>query len=328
MKDKTQRYNYAFTWNCPDSVEEESFVSLVNDYIYKDMKDDCSDTDTEKAFTEFQMQLEKGEEEGRLHLQGRFSLRTKRTKSTMLEYFRCLLQYYVCDEGTPLDEDMGLDLYENLTIRPEVSKLASKAYVTKEDTRLEGTAPFCYPPLPPRYSGKDIEIVGRSPREWQRRMLSIIDSDPDDRRVYWLYDSIGNTGKSKFFKWIQFNRKGEVGEISDAGTASQLKQSSYNLGPKRVYICDLPRVKGDNLSDIFRTIETIKNGKLLSTMYGGSEPILFDPPHVFICSNFLPDMRNLSSDRWVIYEITQDFDLKDITFSLKNAINNIQSSHK
>lgn len=327
--DRTQRYNYIFTWNCPDSLNESDFIEFIEENLFPFMSQDCGEG---KTFSEFQMQFERGEDEGRLHVQGRFHLNSKRTKPTMLEYFRSIINYYNIERGLNEDDfdeiDAWSDAYKNLTIKPEINKLASKAYVTKDCSRVPDTEPMCYPPLPPKYRGSDLRVIEESMRPWQSDVLSIIDGPPHDRTIYWLYDAVGGTGKSKFFKWLQFKRGNSIGEISDAGTASQLKQTSYNLGPRNTYICDLPRVKGDNLADVFRTIETIKNGKLVSTMYGGAEPILFDPPHVFICSNFLPNLEHLSKDRWKIYEITEDFTLKDITLSLICAINNIQSSQK
>lgn len=120
-------------------------------------------------------------------------------------------------------------------------------------------------------------------------------------------------GKSSFAKYLIYNSPKTVGIIDDSGTSSQLKATAYNIGPREVYLVDLPRaIKPANMEEIMRTLEVIKGGRLSTSLYGGAEPILFLPPLMIVFSNGYPELEYMSKDRWQLFKITSSFDLEYI----------------
>jgi hypothetical protein len=70
----------------------------------------------------------------------------------------------------------------------------------------------------PEYSGDDIRFLDNEVDryEWQNQLLDLFYSEKteemkssDDRSIIWVYDKKGNTGKSKFVKWLCINRPQE-----------------------------------------------------------------------------------------------------------------------
>jgi hypothetical protein len=60
-----------------------------------------------------------------------------------------------------------------------------------------------------------------------------------------------------------------------------------NHGPKRAYFIDLPRTQGfyDKKGDLLSVIEEVKNGHVMSSMYGKGGVLIMPHPHIFIFSN-------------------------------------------
>ena len=128
---------------------------------------------------------------------------------------------------------------------------------------------------------------------------------PDDRKITYILDLVGKSGKSQFYKWI-FNKHPQmVGRIS-YGTASQLKSSMVNIGPRKIYIIDLARSlgKNDSQSDLLSAIEDLKSGLVINPMFGNGKVLEMAPPHIIISANYLLDLNSLSADRWDSYELS------------------------
>ena len=130
--------------------------------------------------------------------------------------------------------------------------------------------------------------------------------NPHDRKIYYILDKVGKSGKSQFYKWLYNKYPHLIGRIS-YGNASQLKSSVLNMGMRKIYIVDLARSKGkgDSESDLLSAVEDIKSGLVINPMYGKGEILEMDPPHIIISANYLPNFNSLSADRWEAYEIIE-----------------------
>lgn len=134
---------------------------------------------------------------------------------------------------------------------------------------------------------------------WQQNVIDIIESTPDNRSIYWFFDSKGCSGKSELVKYILktyhnvsvFN-KGNANDIS-----YQILNTNYD---PHLCIFDLSRTIYKTVS--YTAIEEIKNGLINSSKYEGGFK-MFSSPHIFIFANILPDTSKLSIDRWKIFEI-------------------------
>lgn len=180
-------------------------------------------------------------------------------------------------------------------------KEALKEYCLKSDTRVAG--PWT---CKVRFTGKGI-IKPDSLRPFQRSLIDLIQSEADDRTIYWVTDTTGGAGKTAFLKYCVFNK---LAFLLQYGNAADLNNLVYNNPNQRCYIFDLTRSKPAVLSsvDVFAVMESCKNGMIQNTKYKTGF-LLMDSPHVIVFSNSAPDISLLSADRWRIFNIDANLEL-------------------
>lgn len=213
----------------------------------------------------FLMQEEKGIKSGTEHLQGYFELKNPRTL-------------------IGLKREFG-DKYH---FEPARNKEACIEYCRKIETRngRQWSKGFRKPP-------KVITTL----RPWQAEVVKIVQSEPDDRSIYWFWDAKGGSGKTQLAKYlcVKFDTIYVSGKAADIKFA--ITKYLENHDSLKCVIYDITRSQEAFLS--YQAIEECKNGIFFSGKYE-SEQVIFDPPHVIIFANFAPDMEKLSSDRWHI----------------------------
>lgn len=184
------------------------------------------------------------------------------------------------------------------------------------------------------YTGRDIRILdNRNNRYgWQNKLLDIIYDErkeelrqSDDRTIHWVTDKYGCSGKSKLVKWLCVNLPDNVSKIS-FGSANQLRSSIVGMGPRDVYFVDIPRTLGqeDNMNNIITCLEDLKNGHVVSAMYGRSKSLLMDPPHLIVLSNKPCPLKTMTQDRWSRWYI--DYTTKDLISYNNSYTNNIDNN--
>ena len=181
---------------------------------------------------------------------------------------------------------------------------ALKKYCMKDATRVDG--PWSDKPI---YLGKDLWPEERMP-PWQRTMLDIIKKEPDDRTMYWIYDPVGNNGKTKFIKTLVY--KYDACNLGYAHSGDVLNLVSKLPGLK-VYAWNLTRSKPAQLSeqDLYSAMESVKDGIFINTKYETSR-VLMNPPHVLVFANHLPKTQHISTDRWKIMGFDEQQQLVDV----------------
>lgn len=136
-------------------------------------------------------------------------------------------------------------------------------------------------------------------KPWQKEIVDMLElpyDKIDKRKVIWIFDEIGNTGKSWIAKYIKITKGCYI--ITGGKQADIL----YGYNNQPVVIYDLARTYSDNLNHIYTTIENFKNGMYLNTKFESRERI-FKIPIVIVMANFLPDTKMLSKDRWDIWRV-------------------------
>lgn len=142
-------------------------------------------------------------------------------------------------------------------------------------------------------------------RDYQKKILDIIKEEPDERAVYWFYDPVGNVGKSQFSKYLAVKHNAlYIDEGKKCDIAFYFKQHIEKGLEPEIVIFDIPRDNKNVVS--YKSIEAIKSGMMFSNKYE-SGSIIFNSPHIFIFSNYLPDTEKLSLDRWRIFKIDKDY---------------------
>lgn len=126
-------------------------------------------------------------------------------------------------------------------------------------------------------------------REWQEQALVAM-GEQNDRQVLWIYDEVGNSGKS--FLGTYLLSKGAC--LFERGSAVDL---AYQYNFEDVVVFDLCR-SSEYMP--YQMMESLKNGRITSTKYQSCLKITPRALKVIVFSNALPDMTKLSMDRWVV----------------------------
>lgn len=141
---------------------------------------------------------------------------------------------------------------------------------------------------------------GKIPFEWQKKILALIETEPDDRSIYWYWEPDGCSGKSCLTRHILL--KGN--SIAVSGNARDIKcgisEWMKNDKELRTVIIDIPRSSFSKIS--YKAIEELKNGFFYSTKYE-SKMCIFNIPHVIVFCNFEPEYEKLSKDRLRVTKI-------------------------
>lgn len=260
--------------------------------------------DVELGSKDWVFQLERGEK-GRLHYQGAISLRKKLRKKELLSSFRVIYNLLYDEAETDLTPD---DIYKQTRLDPMLgTKEEAWRYCQKEDSRVAG--PWSKA-TKGQYTGDDLP-ERKDFYYYQEYIIGMFDEHKKkpraSREVNWLHDSIGNTGKSVLTKYLLWKHGNEV-MIVPRANAQNMRTVIIDRGPKLMYLFDIPRTLGkeEHKDDIYSVIEDVKNGTVLSAMYGRDAQLLMYPPIVWVFSNFRPDTKALSLDRWKIFHMRED----------------------
>lgn len=172
---------------------------------------------------------------------------------------------------------------------------ASYDYCSKSDTRIGETVIYPRPLsdiiVDPLF---DIKLY-----DWQEWCKNILLAPVDDRVVYWLYDYVGNSGKSDFTLHMILN-------YNIVCYDSGKKDILYSHKDNDKVIFDLSRTQEGYVS--YDAIECLKKGFAFSGKYESGMK-LFPKCTILIFANWLPDTTKLSEDRWVIRDI-RNFDIE------------------
>lgn len=131
-----------------------------------------------------------------------------------------------------------------------------------------------------------------------------VQGDARGRTIHWIYDSVGNTGKSLFARWLCLKYPNEVLSMSQTGGVRDLPTIIMNARSKgnsiRTVVLDLARDMEQ--WGLYAPLEALKNGFLTATKYDGGT-VFLKSPTIFVFANFWPQVQRMSRDRWQFYEL-------------------------
>lgn len=234
-------------------------------------------------------QLEKGKKKDKKHYQIAFILcGPRKSKKAVLDIFKTMF-----------------DNISGLSVRIAHSRKAVFEYCSKEETRIGETI----------YAGRkenfNKEVASMELRKWQQDLYDLLlitmnIKEFKDRKIIWVGDPCGNTGKSAFAKWLVFGQKRMVAHKLPVSSVDRLNSAITKITLKDqtdIFVINLTRSKGKEQSyaDLFSAIEDIKDGHVVDVMYGNYVEVCFKSPHIVVFSNFsLSDFHQyLSKDRWL-----------------------------
>lgn len=134
-------------------------------------------------------------------------------------------------------------------------------------------------------------------RDWQQEVMLIFNSEPHPRKIVWIWDEHGGIGKTAFAKHIVATQ--DAFYVTGGKHADIL--FAYSLQSTIVF--DLPRSYKDKIP--YGVLESFKNGVVFSAKYE-SRTMFFDIPHVIVFANYPPVRSELSLDRWDIRHVIEN----------------------
>jgi len=140
-----------------------------------------------------------------------------------------------------------------------------------------------------------VRVLAGEFRAHQQNLYNILEGPPDERKIIFVVDPVGNTGKSWFVRKYESlhddSQRLWVGRIEDIG---------HILDPtKRVYFTDAPRSRMPFMQ--YSVLESIKDGMVASPKYeSGWKELTIHPVHVVVFCNEEPDRNQLSADRYKV----------------------------
>lgn len=220
--------------------------------------------------------MERGEKTEKKHYQGRFSLLVKKRQSEIIKILALEFKKFHVSVTSKANRD-------------------NEFYVMKEDTRIEG-------PWTDRndvYIPRDVlEVKELYP--WQeslRKELSFYHA----RRIDVVYDKKGCQGKSLFTRYMQCYDNAAL--LPYCLEHKTLMEYAYANRTKKIFFIDIARALDQKkMSSFYAGLEDLKTGNIFDGRFKFKQALI-DPPRVCVFTNTLPDLRYLTSDRWVFWQI-------------------------
>lgn len=228
----------------------------------------------EKIAKKWAYQLERGEESGYLHFQGRMSLKMK-------------------SRLKPLKEKFIKGAHLSITSNENKNNMF---YVMKEETRIDGP-----------WLDTDVQLyIPRQIREieslfpWQEKVIEI-SKIWNKRTINVIVDTEGCKGKTTLMTYMSLFKLGRM--IPCVNNYKDLMQMIMQMPTATTYLLDMPRaINKENLAQMYSALETIKGGYAWDIRYKFQEKY-FDCPNIFVFTNVYPDTTQLSKDMWRFWEI-------------------------
>lgn len=147
--------------------------------------------------------------------------------------------------------------------------------------------------------------------EWQKEIIEIMERPREYRKIHWIWDEAGNSGKTALLKNLYINDpKGiyianNLGGMKDFATV--IEGAIKNGWTCKGILLNLGR--DHEHKSIYEPLEALKDGLMTSIKYRGQLNI-FESPHVVVMANFPPAVERLSPDRWHIGQIGPALNIK------------------
>jgi len=226
-------------------------------------------------------QLERGEEKKGLHFQGRVSLAKKYRLTEVPEVFKDTVMQGAHWSPT------------------HVTGKAAWSYVMKEATRVEG--PWS-DETDWRTREEPTEIIGKELRPWQKTVVDMIKDEKENTRgINVIIDYAGSQGKGFLRKYLWYHK---LAQLIPAATEVKNIMAFALKWPSRAYMIDIPkdpRATARSRTDMWRGLETLKDGIAVEFRYSPQMIQMKTAPHVWVFTNEKPALEAYTPDRWILW---------------------------
>lgn len=230
--------------------------------------------------------------------------------SALLDYCKNNCQYYILakeiGEESKIPHIQGYLEYKNARTFNSIKKINTRLHLDKARAKRKQNIEYCM---------KDNDYVSTFPEDritrmlkdyngikwksWQLEVLNILKTKPDNRKIYWYWEPIGDVGKSFLCKYLCLTENVIIGDGNKTDMFNQINNWLKNNpdDDPTILLYDIPRTAENYVS--YTAVEKIKNGFFYSGKYEGGVCI-FPNPHVICFANFEPQYNKLSRDRWEV----------------------------
>lgn len=144
---------------------------------------------------------------------------------------------------------------------------------------------------------------------WQQEVVDKVLREPDDRAINWYFEETGNVGKTALAKYLAVRHNALVVSGGSAHVKYAVCKWLESHGNTiDILIINVPRASSGHIS--YKSLEEVKDGLFFNTKYE-SKMCIFNPPHILVFANEMPDIDMMSKDRWNINKIVDPTDSKD-----------------
>lgn len=180
-------------------------------------------------------------------------------------------------------------------------------YCMKADSRVAGPWDDRDYEEPPPLTRQLRNFLNFTRRPWQTQ-CELMCHETDDRSIKLIYDTVGDSGKSIFAEYLEYNNLAY--EIPPYRSMEDILAVAMSQKPKKCYLIDMPRgMKKEKLSEFYSGLESLKNGVAYDKRYSFRK-VRFDRPQIIVYTNHLPVWSLMSAGRWEVWEMQSDFSLE------------------
>lgn len=213
----------------------------------------------------------------------------------------------VGENGTP---HLQIYIYcKNAISFNTIKKLNNRLHIEKAKGDIKSNIAYCSKENNYTDNIKKIKdpLNNKELRPFQQEIINILDTEPDERLIYWFYEKNGKVGKTALAKHLCLTRSKET--LFLGGKGSDIKYGVKTFvdnveNDLKNCIFHFTRSVENYIS--YEALESIKDGIFYNSKYE-SGMVVFNSPHIIVLANFLPEKEKLSLDRWIIKEIQEDF---------------------
>ena len=251
--------------------------------------------------------LNMSEDDAREELRARHAAHIKRDeqRQKVIEIARqedIPIDQVLCND---LEEDMlqdNKDYLNKIELGKRINIIIEKGVVKEESlSRTRKEALDLYRKQIPIRNMEQVDL-----RAWQEQLMDAA-AKPTEREVIWIQGVRGNEGKTWFQNYlasfygharvVRLNLKMKTANVLHALTKRPLSTTD-------IFLFNEPRAVNNEACN-YSILESIKDGTAVSSKYN-NDIVTFKVPNVVIVfSNCIPQMNQLSRDRWCIFRITK-----------------------
>lgn len=156
---------------------------------------------------------------------------------------------------------------------------------------------------------QDFELKVYKPYPYQREVMKrILDKPSDSKKIIWVCDKFGNTGKSEFVDYLtRLPQKGMFSLFNRNPNA--ILYMLEKKDPVNAVLFDIPSHYESKVP--YGVLEEIKNGRFTVDYRGFKDVQLERIPHIVVFANFKPNPNAIRDDRYVLIEACKPYEESD-----------------